>query len=333
MNGPRNMVLVGDALKRLRELPDASVDCVITSPAYFQLRSYGMAGQYGLEPTIGEWVDQLRAVAAELARVLSPTGTMWINLGDSYSRHADSGAEAKSLLLGPERLAVALTADGWRLRNKIVWAKTNPMPSSVADRLSCAWEVVYLFVRSTAYYFDLDAIRVPHRSEPRRPSGRSATYLPPGWRGPLAHDHGGLGKLKSSGRVGHRLGKNPGDVWQLATAGFRGAHFATFPPAIVRIPLLAGCPERVCRRCRSPRQLRRLGQLALAGASRSNCGCDAGSVPGLVLDPFFGAGTVGLVAEEHGREWLGIELNPDIAALAEQRIAANRQEEAPSMAA
>ena len=160
-----NRVLVGDVRERLREVPDASVDCVITSPPYYLMRDYGAAGQLGVESTVEEWAHALRGVLGELSRVLKPTGSVWLNLGDTYSRHPSSGAERKGLLLGPERLALMLLDDGWIIRNKIVWAKTNPLPSSVSDRLSPTWEVLYFLVRSQRYFFDLDAIRVPHRSQ------------------------------------------------------------------------------------------------------------------------------------------------------------------------
>jgi site-specific DNA-methyltransferase (adenine-specific) len=139
---PRRRVLVGDAAVTLRQLPPNSVDCVITSPPYFQLRNYGIKGQFGAEANIDEWVDNLVRVVDELVRVLKPTGSMWLNLGDSYSRHPRFGSSAKSLLLGPERLLLALSARGWICRNKVVWSKPNPMPTSVRDRLTCSWEPV-----------------------------------------------------------------------------------------------------------------------------------------------------------------------------------------------
>src|SRR5262245_45737225 len=162
---PRNTILGGDATERLRQLPMASVDCVITSPPYYQLRDYGMSGQIGLEPTICEWVTNVRTVLAQVARVLKPTGALWLNLGDSFSRHPRYGGPPRGMLLAPERLALALTQDGWLIRNKVVWAKTNPMPSSASDRLTLTYEIVYFLVRSPQYFFDLDAIREPHRSK------------------------------------------------------------------------------------------------------------------------------------------------------------------------
>jgi site-specific DNA-methyltransferase (adenine-specific) len=327
-NLPRNTVLVGDVREQLRELPDNVVDAVITSPPYFQLRDYQAAGQIGLEADIGGWVDELRLVMHDVARVLKPGGSVWLNVGDSYSRHPRYGAPPKSLLLGPERLVLALSEDGWIVRNRVAWVKQNTMPTSTCDRLACTWETVYLLVRARHYFFDLDAIRVPHRSTPRAPYRTAADGYPPkgvtpeGWGGPLAGSHTGLANLKARGLVGHPLGKNPGDVWTTAVSNFRGAHFATFPTALVTRPLLASCPERVCRACGEPWQ--RPVNRTTRQQRQPTCACKCGWRPGLVLDPFFGAGTVGVVAEQHGRDWLGIELNPAFAAIARQRITAAR---------
>ncbi len=328
---PRNRVLVGDARRLLQDLPAHSADCVVTSPPYFLLRDYGVPGQIGLEDSVGAWVDELCLVMRGIARVLKPTGTLWLNLGDTYSRHLGYGAPPKSLLLGPERLALALVEDGWVLRNKLIWAKTNPMPSSVGDRLSCTWEVVYVLARSGRYFFDLDAIRVPPVSRTPRASSTKHTSRTPGstrppWAGPLAGSNVGLARLKAAGRVGHPLGKNPGDVWTLPASNYRGGHYATFNELLVRRMLLAGCPEQVCSSCGSPwqRATRRLGALAVRGELRPTCPCRRPMVPGLVLDPFFGVGTVGLVGESLGRDWLGIELNDGFAQIARERIESAR---------
>jgi len=314
---PRNTILIGDVRERLRELPSGSVDCVITSPPYFAVRDYGHSRQIGHEASVDAWVSELRAVFAQVARVLKPTGALWLNLGDGYARTPVEGAPRKSLLLAPERLALALVADGWLLRNKVIWAKTNPMPSSVRDRLSCTYEVPYFFTRSRRYCFDLDAIRVPLRTTQRQTARHPhRTYPPPGMGPPkrpgrTQNSNHGLSRLKANGQVGHPLGKNPGDVWALATAGFRGAHFATFPASLIRRPLLATCPASICESCGTP----------IAGAP---CTCDAPTRPGLVLDPFLGSGTVAVAAERLGRDWLGIELSRAYAALAEERIKAAR---------
>ena len=328
MSGVRNRLLVGDVRERLGDLPEASVDCVITSPPYYQLRDYGISGQLGLERTVEVWVAEMRLALAGLVRVLKLSGSLWLNLGDGYSRDAKFGAPRKSLLLGPERLLLALAADGWITRSKVIWAKTNPMPEAVADRLSTTYDVVYFLTRSPRYYFDLDAIRLPHRSNAAAEPGRE------------------------------ELGKNPGDVWRMAGASFRGAHFATFPPTLVERPLLATCPELICDRCQTP--YRRSSQERREEISRDrgdrrheprvrhyshryrvirtrgpllpDCGCASPARPGVVLDPFFGAGTAGLVAEQHGRDWIGIEINPVYARLAERRIAKARAASEDSMA-
>ncbi|MDQ1744012.1 MAG: hypothetical protein QOE23_2351 [Pseudonocardiales bacterium] len=322
---PRNRVLAGDARTQLRRLPAASVDLVVTSPPYFRLRDYQIDGQLGLEAHVDQWVSGLQAVAGEVARVLVPTGSFWLNLADTYSTHPRQGASRKSLLLGPERLALALLADGWRLRNKVVWQKANPMPSSVRDRLTCTWEVIYVLARQADYFFDLDRIRQPHTSRHHgrlqldhvRPHSREV------WRGPNGDDASGLDLLKARGIIGHPLGKNPGDVWRLSSSGYRSAHHATFPVALAERVIAAGCPEARCVACRLPWQrqtIRALGGTAVRGALGPSCACAAPSEPGLVLDPFFGAGTTAVAAERLHRDWLGIELSPDFAALAERRI-------------
>jgi DNA modification methylase len=150
--------LVGDAPAVLRRLPSASIDCVVTSPPYHLLRHYGGGSEeLGTETHVDDYVARLVAVMDEIAHVLKPTGSVWLNLGDSYSRHARFGAPPKSLLLAPERLLLALSRQGWIVRNKVIWAKTAGLPASVTDRLTCQWEPLYLLVRSPHYHFDLDA--------------------------------------------------------------------------------------------------------------------------------------------------------------------------------
>jgi DNA modification methylase len=326
----RNTILVGDARQRLAELPAASVDTVITSPPYYGQRDYGVPGQLGLEANVDDWVAGLRDVMGCIARVLKPSGVVWLNLGDGYARHPREGAPTKSLLLGPERLALALMADGWLLRNKVIWAKSNPMPSSVRDRLSPTHEVIYCLVRSPSYFFDLDAVRLPHRShdQPRQSSAAGRIYPSPAvvaQIGPVRRTNlnSGLGGLKATGRVGHPWGRNPGDVWTVATAGYRQAHFATFPAALIERPLLASCPERVCSRCGTP--WRRSGSPATTPTARDRvlrpgCDCQGDPQPGIVLDPFMGAGTVAVTAELHNRDWVGVELSRAYTAMAEARI-------------
>lgn len=335
---PLGQILVGDAAQRLQALPANSVDTVVTSPPYFRLRDYGVSGQIGMEASIDEWVQALRDVMGQIARVLKPEGVVWLNLGDSYARAAREGADPKGLVLGPEKLLLALSADGWSVRNKVVWAKPNPMPTSVKDRLSTTWEPLYLLVRSRHYFFDLDAIRIPATSKLARPAvlGERGKYRVkagqkrPAWSGPGAGINSGLDAMKQRGLTAHPLGKNPGDVWTIPTAAYRGAHFATFPETLVERPLRATCPERVCASCgtawRRAQAARNLGSLAVLGRLRKSCGChDRAWQPGVVLDPFMGAGTVGVVAERLGRQWLGAELNPDFARQATARIEAARR--------
>jgi site-specific DNA-methyltransferase (adenine-specific) len=343
----RNRILLGDIRDRLSSLPAGSVDCVITSPPYYQLRDYGVPGQLGLETSVERWVDDLRLALNGLVRVLKPTGSLWLNLGDTYSRHAKYGVLPKSLMLAPERLLIALADDGWVVRNKIIWAKTNPMPHGVPDRLTNSYDVVYFLTRASRYYFDLDAVRLPHRSTASKRG--VGTYPPERASAPLWRQHGGgnrgLAALHARGEVGHELGKNPGDVWQLPAANYKGAHFATFPPALVERPLLATCPELICETCGTPfrrisrarrqergrqraprreshvlRYSRTYSVIRERGPLLPGCKCGSNAQPGVVLDPFFGAGTVGVVAERHGRDWIGIEINPDYAELADQRL-------------
>ncbi len=323
----RNRILVGDAARMLLSLPDACVDTVTTSPPYHLLRRYDAGTtEISTEDKVDEYMARISEIGDELARVLKPTGSWWLNLGDSYSRGPRFGAPPKSLLLAPKRTLLVLAESGWICRNKVVWAKPNPMPASVADRLTCTWEPLYLLTRQGNYYFDLDAIRVPHRSKRHRRRRRPAAPRPraaaPSWAGPLAGSNSGLERARAEGRPGHPLGKNPGDVWTVATAGFRGDHPAPFPTGLVERPLRATCPDRVCAICGEPwRRPRRRDRLA---SPQPSCDCDSASVPGLVLDPFVGSGTTAIVAERIGRHWLGIELSRRYAGLARRRITTAR---------
>lgn len=320
---PRRDILLGDARQLLKTLPAASIDTVVTSPPYHLLRRYGSGpGEIGTEPSVNDYVREIVGVCDELKRVIKPAGSVWLNLGDSYSRAHRYGAPPKSLLLAPERILLGLAQSGWSVRSKVIWAKPNPMPSSVRDRLSCSWEPMYLLTRSRRYYFDLDSIREPHRST-RAPIRKPPVGIKygggkrPTWAGPLAGTNDGLLKARAEGRAGHPLGKNPTDVWWVATAGYRGSHFATFPPALIERPIKATCPKFVCAECGTA--WKRDG-----GEYLAECRCEGLRRAGTVLDPFMGSGTTAVVAERLGRDWLGIELNPDYRELALQRIDADR---------
>jgi site-specific DNA-methyltransferase (adenine-specific) len=318
---PRNVVLEGDALETLRTLATASIQCVATSPPYFQARHYD-AGEreLGLEHHVDDWVESLRAVSREIQRVLTPTGSYWLNVGDLYSRHERLGAPPKSLLLAPERLVRILLEDGWIVRNRIAWVKSVPLPSPVTDRLTNGWEYVFHLVRQRDYFYDLDAIRVPLVT--RRPS-RTLSKTPAAVLGPLVNHRAGLDQMAREGRAGHPLGRNPTDVWTLPPGRHVGGHFATYPEALVRRPILATAPAKVCTACGRPwrRSKRRVTFLGDKPQARPlvPCGCNAPTRPGLVLDPFAGSGTTLKVARDLGRDALGIELHPGFAALARER--------------
>jgi site-specific DNA-methyltransferase (adenine-specific) len=327
---PRNTILTGDARRVLDRLIPESVDCCVTSPPYANgLRDYGTPDQLGQEPTVGEYVANLRAVLAGVRRVLKPAGSLWLNVGDAYAKQPRQGAATGSLLLAPQRIALALSADGWIVRNVVVWHKPNPLPQSAADRLSPSYEVVIFATKSRRYFFDLDAIRIPHRSADRIGRARR-TELGRRYQG----NNTGLGRLKAAGQVGNARGKNPGDLWTIPTAVDRLSHQATFPEALVERPILATCPERICVQCDRAwtRPTRIVSRRTSDGMRHSRevgelrrCDCFAPTRPGVVLDPFMGTGTTALVAERLRRDWLGLELNPTFSKLAEDRLRSARR--------
>lgn len=276
----------GDSLAVTRELPDGAADCIVTSPPYFGLRDYGVEGQYGLEASPAEYVETMRRLFSELRRVLADDGTLWLNIGDSYSRSQDKGGSGtpngrnvqkmgyaggaglplpeKNLLGIPWRVAFALQDDGWILRNAIIWNKPNAMPESVTDRLSGRYEMVFMFSKSTRYWFALDPIRESYagdRSQTRR--ARSGHTNKPN-------------SAQGSWEATDERGRNPGDVWNIPTQPFAEAHFAVMP-------------QRLAQRC-------------------ITAGCRTG---GTVLDPFSGSGTTGLAAQRLGRRYIGIDLNAE----------------------
>jgi len=264
----------GDCLEVLPTLPAGIVQTCVTSPPYYGLRDYGVDGQIGLEQTPDEYIARLVAVFREVRRVLKDDGTLWLNLGDSYG--------GKDLLMIPARVALALQADGWYLRSEIIWHKPNPMPESVKDRPTKAHEMIYLLAKSAKYYYDADAVREPHVSTPERYAREKERYKERGKY--LAVTQGGKDTVFSNEL--NPLGRNRRDVWTVATRPYKGAHFATFPPALIEPCILAG---------------------SAAGDT--------------VLDPFNGSGTTGAVAVTHGRDYIGIELNAEYIELAHQRIA------------
>ncbi len=338
-------IIIGDALTELRKLPDESVNCIVTSPPYYALRDYGVDGQIGLEDTLGEYLAAIVEVFREARRVLRTDGVCWVNLGDAYaSGGADvrlrddkrgyrgdrlangrgdqpavlrdktidadpapaqqrsggtPGLKPKDMMGIPWRVAFALQEAGWYLRSDIIWHKSQPMPESVTDRPTKAHEYLFLLTKSATYAYDADAIKEPvtggaHQRRSMKPSDSP--------KDSARNDAG----LKTAARFGRGAGwrvkandsfqdatsaalvetRNKRSVWTIPTKANPEAHFATFPEALVTPCVLAGCP-----------------------------------VGGTVLDPFAGTGTVARVAEDLGRHWLLIELNPEYGAMAERRMA------------
>lgn len=327
MTGTEWKIIQGDCRDVLLELGDGTVQTCITSPPYFGLRDYDVDGQIGLEITPAEFVAALVDVFRQVRRVLVDDGTLWLNLGDSYndySHHRKTGGlkdptrKPKDLLGIPWRVAFALQDDGWFLRQDIVWNKPNPMPESVVDRCTRAHEYLFMFSKRKRYHYDAEAIREPATynvpnspASIKSPNGQGFTRraeqkVPTGWdTGP-----GAYGTIHRQGRTsdkqrGHSrrhagfndrwdsmtraeqsaMGRNKRSVWTVATRPFKEAHFATFPAELIMPCVMASAP--------------------------------AGS---LVLDPFAGSGTTGVVAVEQGRNFYGCELNPEYAEMSRRRI-------------
>lgn len=257
---------LGDCIETMRRLPAGSVQTCVTSPPYFGLRDYGHDGQIGLEPTPDEFVAALVEVFREVRRVLRDDGTLWLNLGDSYARtggtdrrvsdtakvgstrntlaqmsdrtsKAPVGLKDKDLIGIPWRVAFALQADGWYLRQDIIWHKPNPMPESVTDRCTKAHEYIFLLSKSPRYYFDHEAIKEPvaastvaRLAQPTLAAQAGSDRVP--------------GKTNGNMKaVGDGESRNKRSVWTVTTKPFKGAHFATFPPELIEPCILAGCPE------------------------------------------------------------------------------------------
>ena len=386
----------GSALARLKELPDESVQCVVTSPPYWGLRAYGGdPGMIGLEPTFEEHVSNLVAVFREVRRVLRTDGTCWLNYGDAYYSRTgpDNGKgldgktrggsqelgrcnlkdgteyKPKDLMMMPARVALALQADGWWLRSEIIWHKPNPMPESVADRPTSAHEKIYLLTKSAKYFYDAEAVRTktdryiegPYRAmangsayvnQDKIPSNDTINKKQRGH----ARPHEGFqndwdGRTKEEQQAS---GANLRNVWTMATYSFTGAHFATFPPELVEKCVKAGTSEKGCCAACGRAWVREVseptggskgaawldhskdaeaGNFKTASSQGYQCGatlgwspacqCDADVKPCVVLDPFAGSGTVGLVADRLGRDAILIELNPEYCEMARTRIQAD----------
>jgi len=300
-----NKIYNMDCLEGLKQLPDNSINCCVTSPPYWGLRDYGVEGQLGLESTPEEYVTKMVEVFREVKRVLRDDGTLWLNLGDSYA-NANPGSGGQCKLYGagrnmtearytnikrdvsslkpkdlvgiPWMVAFALRADGWYLRQDIIWHKPNAMPESVKDRCTKAHEYIFLLTKNSKYYFNSDLIREPNQDkyDGKRGTTKTRTKFQSAMR--TMSDKEEMKKYSTQGR-------NKRTVWNVPTKPFKDAHFAVFPPALIEPCILAGCPEG-----------------------------------GVVLDPFMGSGTTGMVAAMHQRNFIGFELNPEYCKMAEKRI-------------
>lgn len=292
-----------DCLSGISRISDSSVDCVITSPPYWQLRDYKWDGQWGLEPTFYEYLEHLWQLMGEVKRVLKDSGTAWINLGDTYNttsgrmgnnekyggspkftdgendatnfkQQKDKSIADKCLLLIPHRFAIGCVDRGWIVRNDIVWAKRNGMPESVTDRFSKKHEFFFFMVKNEKYYFDLDAIKDTHKATEVEIKRQKRIDKEQGYM--LAISKGNGTPKGHTGGVGYgENGKNPGDVadfWDIPTQPSKEDHYATYNTKLIDKPIVAGCP-----------------------------------VGGTILDPFMGTATTGLRALELGRNFIGIE--------------------------
>jgi DNA modification methylase len=312
-NAPKDQVICDDARNLLGHFSAETFDCCVTSPPYFGLRDYGVEKQIGRETSATEYVDSLTAIFRSVGVVLKKSGTLWVVIGDSYNAykgnakrsHADNayvgvrghpsrpsgyGLEEKSLkpkdLIGiPWMLAFALRADGWYLRQEIIWHKPNAMPESIRDRCTKSHETIFMFAKQPRYYYDANAIREPcseaniadfqrRKTFTERSKGQS-TY------GEIRPD---LYRRREE-YMPKDFRKNKRDVWIVNTRSSKNTHFATYPESLITPCILAGCPPN-----------------------------------GVVLDPFFGAGTTGIAATKNNRHYVGIDINPNYCKLAKERI-------------
>lgn len=302
-----NVIYNESCLETLKKMPNEFIDCVITSPPYWQLRDYGYDGQWGLEPKFQEYLEHLWKMMDEIYRVLKQSGTCWINLGDTYNnsgwagdrpnkyndqpivasgtkagRGGQKGFPNKCLILIPHRFAIGCIDRGWILRNDIIWAKRNGMPEAVKDRFTKKHEYFFLMVKSEKYYFDLDSIRDKHIWEnDKRNNGKR-------------HEYDENSKTKKNNTLAanavsfNQLGKNPGsvsDFWDIPTKPNKESHYAQYLDDLLKKPILAGCPEN-----------------------------------GIIYDPFMGSGTTAICCLRANRKFIGSEMSKEYYDLCNERI-------------
>lgn len=275
-----NSIRHGDAFEVLKEIPDTSIDCIVTSPPYYAQRDYSTPVQIGNEESPDQYIENLCKVFEQCFRLLKEEGTFWLNLGDKY--------QDGELLGMPWRVALALREAGWILRSDIIWYKPNAMPSSVKNRPTTDHEYVFLLVKNNNYYYDIDAIREPHvtfTSKSRMRGGRNHFGKVNGT--PEQGKNEGNSNLHDGrwDQAFHPKGRNRRTVWEIPLSKFRDVHFAVFPEKLVELCILAGCPDN-----------------------------------GIVLDPFIGSGTTAVVAQRLGRKYLGIDSNVKYCEMAKSRL-------------
>ena len=294
-----NIIHVGDNLFHLTNIPDNSVDMCVTSPPYYNLRDYKNSGQIGAENTVKDFVENLCKVFDEIHRILKPTGSCWVNIGDTYDK--------KRLLQVPSRFEIAMCDRGWHLRNEIIWSKPNPQPISSKDRFWGNHEKFFWFVKDVKkYYFNRDAILVPQaeisirRMFSKNNMSKRKDFNASSKEGfAISSDSQDKHYARMREEMGIdkefnyeeliKSGKCPTrpefDTWNVPSVTYKGAHFAVYPPELIEKPILSCCPEQ-----------------------------------GIVIDPFMGSGTTGEVAKLNNRRYIGLELNPEYAILANERI-------------
>jgi len=271
-----NRVFVGDALTVIKIFPESFINCVVTSPPYWKMRDYEIEFQIGQENSYEEYIDNLISVFREVKRVLRDDGTLWVNIGDKY--------QDKTLLMIPERFAIRMIDDGWKLRNVIIWKKKNPVPSSAKDRFTVDYEYVYFFTKSGRYYFKQIREELSESTLKRVNYGHSRKNKI--WYNKYAVSADSFEKYREKVKNGELIGRNKRCVWEISHSQNSSLHFAPYPEELVEIILTAGCPEN-----------------------------------GVVLDPFVGSGTTLFVAKKMGINYIGIDINPDYVKIAEKRVA------------
>ena len=279
----KNTIIQGDTLSVLKEFPNESIDMIITSPPYWNLRDYGEDKQLGLEYTTKEYINSLYTIFEESKRVLKNEGTLWINIRDTYSKGIKrSGVKNKSLSMIPERLAIKMIDNGWILRNTIIWHKPNAMPDSCKNRFTMDYEYLYMFSKQEKYYFktQYEPYTSVHGKDSNTISKKEKELLDT-----KMVRHGGEGSTLNKPSMWNPKGRIKRTTWDINTKPFKGSHFAPYPEELIECPIDAGCPEN-----------------------------------GIVLDIFMGSGTTGVVAKKQNKNYIGIELNRDYIEIANNRI-------------